>query len=109
MSEIIAVFLKTTLEDNEKLNQVHRISRCGNLVPLNISEQASLKKFTGTKAVDWPDSEIIDESRLPDETDQSYDTRMLVAVNTALADLQSHKNEASIMSVSLFVSARGGL
>jgi len=107
MSEIVAVFLVTFIEDEDNLAEAHRLTRCGNMTPLTLTEHPSLKKFTGTRAVDWVDSETIDETRIKDETDSEYEQRMQVAVNTALSDLQSGKFEASIMSDELFVSARG--
>jgi len=108
--DICAVFLDKTLEDNggEKLAQCRQMTRCGNLAPLSFGNTPQLKKFTATRAVEWGDSETIDESRLPGETDAEYEQRMQVLVNTALADLQASRYEASIMSDALFVSARGG-
>ena len=105
----IAVFLKTTLEadDNAKMNECHKVSRCGNLLPLELGTSPSLKKFIAIKAVDWLDSQTVDETRLPDETNNEYEGRMNEAVNSALSDLQEGHYEASIMSVGLFITARG--
>lgn len=99
----IAVFLKTVAEDNAY--EIRQLSECGNLSPIEFSE--STKNYTATKAVDWPNSQTIDETRLPGEQDNEYTNRMKSLTNEALGDLSDGLYEAAIMSVPLFISARG--
>lgn len=101
----IAVFKNDVAGTN--IEEIYRLSRCGNLAPLTQSTRPSLAEFTATKAVAWENSQTIDETRLDNEQDNEYENRMKNAVNTALSELNDNVYEASIMSVGLFVKARG--
>ena len=101
----IAVFKNDIADVN--INEIRRLSLCGNLIPLTQPTHPSLAGFTATKAVAWENSQIIDETKLELESDIEYKNRMKEAVNTVLGELNNNLYEAVIMSVTLFIVARG--
>lgn len=102
----VSVFLNTVLDT--VIDEVHRATLCGNLAPMIYGEGPSLNKFTACRAVPWGDSQTIDETRLPAESDTEYENRMKDSANAALGELQNGDYQAAIMSIDLFLNSRGG-